>query len=387
MFALEHEFKREKCGGLQMERFRKPGIQVVSLLILTLVLMGCDAKVTTQPPAAQETEKIKVVFIYMGTVGDTGWNYAQDQGRKYLEQQLPYVQTSFIEGVAEFDAEKVLTDLAEKGANVVFATSYGYTEPVINVAKKYPKVIFMHCSGFKTAPNVGTYFGRMYQARYLSGIVAGRVTKTGKIGYVAAYPTPEVVRGINAFTLGVRSVNPNATVKVAWTDTWLNPTAEKDAGNSLIEEDVDLITQHQDTPGPIQAAEEKRVYSIGFNSDMSKFAPEGYLTSSVWNWGPYFVALLETIKEGKWESSRYWGSMADQVVGLAPYGKAVPEDVKIIVAEKKQEIVSGRWDVFTGPIQDQKGQVRVQDGERMSDQEMLGFDWFVAGVDGTILKK
>ena len=193
-------------------------------------------------------------------------------------------------------------------------------DPTINVAKKYPNVIFMHCSGFKTAPNVGTYFGRIYQARYLSGIVAGKSTQSNVIGYVAAHPIPEVVRGINAFTLGVRSVNPDAKVKVIWTNTWYDPAKEKQAALSLLDAGADVIAQHQDTPGPQQAAEERGKLSIGYNTDMSKMAPKAVLTSAIWNWGPYYVNIVDSVKKGTWKSEQYWGSMKDNIVTLAPFG-------------------------------------------------------------------
>ncbi|HHW41523.1 MAG TPA: BMP family ABC transporter substrate-binding protein [Syntrophomonadaceae bacterium] len=369
-----------------MLKLRRVAFWVLLIFILTMGLMGCG-KSTTQPTSSEGKEKLKVAFIYIGPVGDAGWTYAHEQGRKYLEQHVPDIETKIVEKVPEVDGEKVATQLVQEGYKVIFATSFGYMDGIINVAKKYPNIIFLHCSGYKTAPNVGTYFGRMYQARYLSGIVAGKMTKTNKIGYVAAFPIPEVVRGINAFTLGVRAVNPKATVNVVWTNTWLNPALEKDAAKSLLEQGCDIITQHQDSPGPMQAAEEKGAYGIGYNSDMSKYAPKAFLTAPVWNWGPYYVKVINEIKEGKWKSSQYWGPMSDGVVGLAPFSKAVPEDVRKLVEEKKQLIVSGKWDVFTGPIKDQKGEIRVKDGERMTDQAMLSFDWFVEGVQGTIPAK
>jgi len=365
-------------------------ISFVFMLVFVVALVGCGgekpkAQEDKKEPAAKE--KLKVAFIYVGPVGDGGWSYAHDQGRKYLEQQMPDVETSYIESVPEgADSERVLTELVEKGNKIIFATSFGYMDSVIKVAQKYPDVKFLHCSGYKTAENVGTYFGRMYQARYLTGIIAGKTTKSNTIGYVAAFPIPEVIRGINAFTLGVRSVNPNAKVKVVWTNTWYDPAAEKEAAKSLLEAGADVITQHQDTPGPQQAAEEKGKFSIGYNSDMSKMAPKAVMTSAVWNWGPYYVETVKAIKEGTWKSSQYWGPMSDKIVDLAPYGPMVPEDVKKLVEAKKQEILEGKFDVFTGPIKDQTGKERVAAGQKMTDAEMLSFDWFVEGVDGTIPK-
>lgn len=372
-----------------MKGFRGKLVMLVVLLAsMVLLVAGCGGeKKEAAQPDKKDAEKMKVAFMYVGPVGDGGWSYAHDQGRQYLVEKMPDVETSIVESVPEgADAERVLTQLAEAGNKVIFATSFGYMDYVIKVAQKYPDIVFMHCSGFKTADNVGTYFGRIYQARYLTGIVAGKTTKTNTIGYVAAHPIPEVVRGINAFTLGVRSVNPQAKVKVVWTNTWYDPALEKDAGKTLLEQGADVIAQHQDTPGPQQAAEEKGKFSIGYNSDMSKMAPKAVLTSAVWNWGPYYEKTVKSVKEGTWKSEQYWGPMSDNIVGLAPYGPMVSDDIKQTVEASKQKILSGSWDVFTGPIKDQKGAVKVPEGQKMSDADMLSFNWFVEGVDGTIPK-
>lgn len=358
-------------------------------LIVVLMITGCTPKPAVKETASetQKDEKLKVAFIYVGPVGDAGWSFAHDKGREYLVAQMPEVETTFIESVPEgADAERVLTELAEKGNKVIFATSFGYMDYVQNVAKKYPDVTFVHCSGYKTAENVGTYFGRMYQPRYLSGLVAGKKTESNVVGYVAAFPIPEVIRGINAFTLGVKEANPEAVVKVVWTNTWYDPAKEKEAAKSLLDAGADVIAQHQDTPGPQQAAEEKGAFSIGYNTDMSQFAPKAYLTSPVWNWGPYYVETVKAVKEGTWKSDQYWGSMKDGVIELAPMTDLVDEETKTLVESKRNEILSGTWDVFTGEIKDQTGTVRVNAGQKMTDAEMLSFDWFVEGVEGTIPK-
>lgn len=363
-------------------------ILMTVVMALTLVLAGCGGKKEEPKKAAPKTEeKLKVAFVYVGPVGDAGWTYAHDQGRKYLESKVPGVQTVFVESVPEgADSERVITQLVEQGAKIVFTTSFGYMDPTINVAKKYPGVTFMHCSGFKTAPNVGTYFGRMYQPRYLSGIAAGKQTKSDTIGYVAAFPIPEVVRGINAFTLGVRSVNPKAKVKVIWTNTWYDPAKEKQAAMSLLDSGADVIAMHQDTPGPMQAAQEKGKFGISYNTDMAKMAPKAVLTGPVWNWGPYYVKVVESVKNKTWKNEQYWGSMKDNVIDLAPYGPMVTEETKKLIADQKKKIVDGTWDVFWGPIKDQSGAVKVAAGQKMTDAEMLGFNWFVEGVDGTVSK-
>ena len=360
------------------------------LLALSLALAGCGGDQKKEEPkkeAPKAAEKLKVAFVYVGPVGDAGWTYAHEQGRKYLMSKMPDVDSVIVESVPEgADSERVITQLVEQGAKIVFTTSFGYMDPTLNVAKKYPNVTFMHCSGFKTAPNVGTYFGRMYQARYLSGIAAGKQTTSNVIGYVAAFPIPEVVRGINAFTLGVRSVNPQAKVKVLWTNTWYDPAKEKQAAMSLLDAGADVIAQHQDTPGPMQAAEEKGKFGIGYNTDMSKMAPKAVLTSPVWNWGPYYVKVVEAVKNKSWKNDQYWGSMAENIVELAPYGPMVKDDTRKLIDDAKKKIVGGQWDVFHGPVKDQTGAVKIAAGQKMSDADLLGFNWFVEGVDGTIPK-
>ncbi len=363
----------------------------ILVLLISLAAAGCGGGGIDENK--NEVEKLKVGFVYIGSVKDGGWSQAHDEGRQYLEKELPYVDASdYVENVPESpgDAERVITQLAEQGNKIIFTTSFGYMDPTINVAKNYPDVTFLHCSGYKTAENVGAYFGRMYQARYLSGLVAGKATVSNIIGYVAAMPIPEVIRGINAFTLGVKKVNPEAKVKVVWTNTWIDPSAAKRAAEALLDAGADVITQHQDSPAPQQAAQAAGKLGIGYNSDMSKAAPKAVMTSPIWNWGPYYVETVKAIKEGTWDSTpkcaslTYWGGLEDGVVGLAPFGPMVPDEVKQLVEQEKQRIISGAWDVFTGPIKDQKGEVRIADGKRMTDEEMLNMNWFVEGVEGTI---
>lgn len=374
----------------------KKGIRLLLTLLLVLavavVAAGCGGQKPTnskdggQQSAASEQgdDKFKVAFIYVGPVGDLGWSWTHDQGRQYMVEKLPWVETSYIESVPEgADAERVLTELAEKGNKVIFATSFGYMDYVIKVAEKYPDIVLMHCSGYKTAKNVGTYFGAMEEPRYLSGMVAGKMTKTNILGYVAAYPIPEVIRGINAFTLGVRAVNPEAEVRVVWTQTWYDPATEKQAALRLLDAGADVIAQHQDTPGPQQAAEERGAYAVGYNCDMREFAPKASLTSPVWNWGPYYTKVVESVKNGTWQKEEYYGNMKDGTVDLGPYNEIVPQDVHDLVDARKQEIIEGKFYVFQGPIKDQEGKARVAEGQQMTLEEVLNVDWFVEGVVGS----
>ncbi len=354
---------------------------VVSLLLIAVMLLtACGPKATPTP------EVFKVAFVYIGPPGDLGWTYEHDRGRKYLEQQLDgKVETATVENVPEGpDAARVIRQYAQQGYNMIFATSFGYMDAMLEVAQEYPDIYFEHCSGYKTAENMATYFGRMYQPRYLSGIVAGRMTKSNIIGYVAAHPIPEVIRGINAFTLGVRSVNPDAEVHVVWTNTWYDPVKEREAAVALLDEGADIIAQHQDTTEPQKAAQERGALSIGYDSDMRQFVGDTVLTGPVWNWGVYYVKTVEDALNGTWKTHQYWGGMADGVVQLADFSPKVPQEVQDEVNAAKEKIISGEWDVFCGPIIDQDGNVVVAEGECMSDGDMLNMNFFVEGVVGSI---
>ncbi len=329
---------------------------------------------------------IKVGFIYVGSVGDAGWTYAHDVGRRYLEEHLPGVITDYLESIPEGEESyRYIVDYIKKGYKVIFTTSFGYMDQTEKAAEKYPNVYFFHCSGYKyNDKNFSAYFGRMYQARFLTGIVAGMMTKSNIIGYVAAHPIPEVIRGINAFALGVKLVNPKAKVHVVWTHTWYDPATEREAAISLLDAGADVITQHQDSPAPVQAAAERGKYAIGYNSDMSMFAPEAHLTAPVWNWGPFYVKAVKEIMNGTWKSGFYWLGLKEGIVDIAPFGPAVPDKVKAVVNAFKELIKEGKFDPFTGPIYDQKGNLKVKAGEKLSDKELLEMNWFVDNVVGEI---
>jgi len=357
---------------------------LVFTLITSLVLVGCGSSKKT---GTKDTKKPVVGFIYVGPVGDGGYTYSHDMGRKGLEKQLG-VKTIYKESVKEnvADVEQTCEQMISQGANVIVGTSFGFMDGMVASAKKHPDVKYLHASGYKTSTNMSNYFGRIYQARYLSGIVAGMKTKTNKIGYVAAYSIPEVVRGINAFTLGVQSVNPKAVVKVKWTNTWYDPAKEKEAGKALIAEGVDVITQHQDTAGPLEAAEEAGISAIGYNTDMSAKVPKSYMTAPVWNWTPYYVEQIKAIQAGTWKSGSYWKGLESGVVSLAPLTKNAPVGAAAAVAKAKTDILSGKNKIFVGPLVDQTGAVKVVKGKVMTDKELLSFNWFVKGVEGKIAK-
>ncbi len=365
-------------------------VLLIALLAITLVV-GCSKPAPAPNPAPgpepNKPEETIVGFVYIGPPGDGGWTYAHDEGRKYLEKELSSlgVKTIYKENVPEDQqSEKVMRDMIDQGAKIIFAASFGYMDHMEKVSKEFPDVKFMHCSGYKSGPNFGNYFGRIEEPRYLSGIIAGLKTKTNKIGYVGAFDIPEVVRGINAFTLGAQSVNPDVEVIVKWTGTWYDPATEKEAAIALLDEGVDIIAQHQDTAGPQVAAEERGKFSIGYNSDMAAMAPKAYMTAPVWNWGPYYVKQVKAVIDGTWKPEAYWGGMKDGIVELAPLTANAPEGGKEAVEKAKADILSGKLQVFAGPLVNQEGKEMVPAGSSLSDKEQLEMKWFVKGVKGKI---
>ncbi|PID58141.1 BMP family ABC transporter substrate-binding protein [candidate division KSB3 bacterium] len=317
--------------------------------------------------AASEEKTMKAAFVYISAVGDHGWSYAHDLARKYMEDSLG-VETAYTENVFGPDIERVIRGYAQKGYDIIFTTSFEYMDPTIEVAADFPNIVFEHCSGFKTAENAGNYFGRIYQARYLSGLVAGKMTKSNIIGYVAAHPIPEVIRGINSFTKGVRETNPEAVVKVVWTGSWYDPAKEKEAALSLISADADVIAQHQDSPAAQEAAQDNNIYSIGYNTDMSHFAPDAHLTAPIWNWKTYYERIVDEVKSGTWTAESYWGGLGDGLVDISDFGPMVPQDVIDMVMDRRQEIIDGTFSVWPDT----------------SDEELLSMNYFIEGVEGKI---
>ena len=363
-----------------MKRIR-PLVVILLLIVLVGVLAGCAPK--EEAPVEEET--IKVAFIYVGPKNDGGWSQSHDEGRLYLEQQLPYVETTYTENVPEgAPCEKVIRDYCNEGYDVIFTTSFGFMDPTLNVAGDYPDVVFQHCSGFKTAENMGNYFGRMYEPDYLAGLVAGMMTESNYIGFVAPFSIPEVVREIDTFTIGVREVNPNAEVHVIWINSWFDPAIEASAAETFLANGADIIASGVDSPAALQAAEKAGKYGIGYDMDMASFAPAAVLTSRIWHWGIYYKQVLEAVHNGTWTAGEYWDGMEVGIVELAPYGPMVPQEVRDYVENRKQMILNGDYDPFMGPIYDQNGTLRVNEGEELSDGEKLSIQWFVDGVIGTI---
>ena len=331
--------------------------------------------------------KVKVGVIYINPTNDGGWSQAHANGFKAAVAAIgaDKVELKEMESIPDNDAQKTetaLKQLAEEGCQIIFATSYGYMDTVEKVAKEYPNIKFEHCSGYKTAENLATYFGQIEQPRYLSGIVAGMMTKSNKIGYVAAQKIPECIRGINAFALGVRSVNPDAEVQVIWTNTWYDPQVEKEAAISLIDAGCDVLTQHQDSTAVQTAAQEKGVFGIGYDNPMySEAIKDAYLTAPIWLWGSYYQTRIQAVLDGTWKTGEYWGGMKDGIIGLDTMTALVPQDVQTKVNSLVDTMKSkGNDFVFAGPIKDNAGTERIAAGASLDKAGQMSMDWYVEGV-------
>ena len=333
-------------------------------------------------------DPVKVGFVYVGPVSDHGWTYRHDLGRQAIEAQLgDKVETTFVESVAEgADAERVVRKLASTGHDLIFTTSFGFMNPTVKVAKDFPDVKFEHATGYKRSDNVSTYAARFYEGRSVLGTMAGMMTKTNTVGYIGSFPIPEVVRGINAFTIAMREVNPDAIVKVVWVNSWYDPGKEADAAKALIDQGADIITQHTDSPAPLQVAEERGVQGFGQASDMSAFAPKAQLTSIIDDWNDYYVARTKAIIDGTWESQDTWDGIASGMVAFPEYNADVPDDVKAAAEIVREGIVDGTLHAFQGPIMNQAGEEILAEGEVLDDGALLGMNFYVEGVQGELPK-
>ena len=340
------------------------------------------------PALAQDDGPFKVGFVYVGPVGDHGWTYRHDLGRQAIEEAYGEdVQTTFVESVPEgADAERVIRRLASEGHGLIFTTSFGFMNPTVKVAREFPDVRFEHATGYKQAENLSTYSARFYEGRAVIGTMAGMMTESDVIGYIGSFPIPEVVRGINAFTIAMRKVNPDAEVKVVWVNSWYDPGKEADAARALIDQGADVITQHTDSPAPLQVAQERGVVGFGQASDMSAFAPEAQLTSIIDDWNDYYVTRTGAAMDGSWTSQDVWYGIADGMVAFADYADAVPEDVREAAEAVRESIVDGSMHPFQGPIANQAGEEVVAEGETLDDAALLGMNYYVEGVQGELPK-
>ena len=352
-------------------------MKILKLLAATLVAATLGVSASADAPK----DKAKVGFIYVGPTGDHGWTYRHDIGRQQVEEAYgDRVETTFVESVPEgADAERVLTQMALQGADIIFATSFGYMDPVINVAKKFPNVKFEHATGYKQSENAANYGLKLYQARHVQGIIAGMMTKTNTICYIASFPIPEVMREINTFYLGAKKKNPDVELKITWVYTWYDPGKEKDAAVAMIQQGCDIVAQHTDSPAPLQAAEEAGVLGFGQASDQMKFAPNAQLTATIDNWGPYYIKKVGQVLDGTWETGDYFGHMNEGAVQMAPFAN-MPADVQAEAQRVKDAISAGELFGFTGPINKQDGTVFLKEGEVATRQQLDTMMFYVEGI-------
>ena len=317
-------------------------------------------------------DKLKVGFIYVGPIGDHGWTYMHDKSRLAVEKAFgDKVETVYLESVKYGpDAERAIRAMAKDGADIIFATSFGYMEPMLKVAKEFPKVKFEHATGYKTNDNMSVYSSKFYQGRYIQGVIAGHISQKGKAGYIASFPIPEVIRGINAFYLGATSVNPKFDLDIVWVNTWYDPVKEGDAAKVLIAEGSDIITPHTDSPAALQTAEKAGVYAFGQASDMIQFAPKAQLTAIIDDWSPYVVARVKAVMDGTWKKSDTWGDMKSGMVKMAPYTNMSPS-IAALAAQLEGNIKNGTFDPFGG---------------KYTTGELLGMNKYVKGIDASIPK-
>lgn len=332
-------------------------------------------------------DKLKVGFIYVGPIGDHGWTYRHDIGRQDVEKHFgDKVETTYIESVKYGpDAERAIRSMAKGGADIIFATSFGYMEPMLKVAKEFPNVKFEHATGYKQSKNMASYGLRLYQARHVQGIIAGMMTKTNKICYVGAFPIPEVIREINTFYLGAKKMNPEVDIDIVWVNSWYNPPKEADAAAVMIAEGCDMVAQHTDSPAPLQTAQKNGVTGFGQASDQIRFAPKAQLTATIDNWSPYYIKKVQAVLDGNWKSGDYFGHMKDDVVQMAPFTN-MPIDVQAFAQKIKEGIRDGKYFAFTGPIKDNTGKLQLKDGEIASDAHLNSMMYYVEGIDATVPK-
>jgi basic membrane protein A and related proteins len=356
---------------------------VSAALLVALVAASCGGD--DGDAGGDGGEAFKVGFIYIGPPGDAGWTFQHDEARKFVESELgDEVETTFLDSVPEANSAPAIDQLISQGNEMIFATSFGYGDTVIQKAQANPEVVFEHATGFQRADNVSTYFVQHWEPSYLLGIIAGRMTKSNRLGYVGSFPIPEVIRDVNSFTLGAQSVNPDVRVNMVFINTWFDPPKEKQAAKGLIDAGADVLFGIEDSPSVLQEAAANGVHAATWNSDMSRFGPDAFLSAVVLNWGEHYVERVRAAMDGSWEAEDYWGTLEEGAVELAPYGEAVSEEVREEVDEKLEGFKDGSFNPFVGPISDQEGNVRFEEGHEVTFEEFVEWNWFVEGVEGTL---
>ena len=344
------------------------------------------SSLAAEPSQSASKSPVKAAFVYVTPVFDAGWTHQHDQGRKAVEKALGNaVKTTVVDNVAEgADSERVVRDLAQQGHDVIFTTSFGYMEPTLKVAKEFPNVKFESITGYKTDVNVSVANARYYEGRYLAGVAAGRMTQSNVVGYVAGFPIPEVLQGLNAFTLGMRSVNPQAQVKVIWLNSWFDPAKERDAAFALFNQSVDVITFHTASNAVMVAAQERGKMAIAYHSDMRKVAPDAQLMAVTHEWGTYYTQRVLAVQKGQWRTGNVWGGLKEGMIRVGDYGPKLPAKVRDEIVKLQQDIVQGKRHPFQGPIVDNEGKAIVAAGQKLSDVQILNMNYGVAGVMGKI---
>ncbi len=366
---------------------------VVKMVALTAVaaaaLVGCGKKEEApkaEAPAAAKAEPLKIAFAYVGPVGDGGWTFAHDNGRKALEAEFgDKIVTSFVEKVPESaDAERVIRDMAGQGNKLIFGTTFGYMEPMLKAAADLKDVKFEHATGYKTAENMRTYDSRTYQGAYMAGVIAGKMTKTNTVGVVGSIPIPEVIRNINSFTMGAQSVNPKIKTKVVWVNDWFNPPKETEAATALINGGADVLMQNTDSPAVLQTAEKMGKRAFGWDSDMTAYGPKAHLGSAVINWGPYYIKATRDALEGKWATGQSWWGVKEGAIDFVSVAADVPEDTKKKLEEVKAGLKAGTFEIWKGPILGQDGKEVLAKDAVADDKFLGGINFYVKGVEGKI---
>ncbi|SDO31555.1 simple sugar transport system substrate-binding protein [Rhodoferax sp. OV413] len=375
-------------------------IQIAAASAVAAALAGCGKKEEPAPapaaapaasaPAAEapppKPEPLKIAFAYVGPVGDGGWTFAHDNGRKALEKEFgDKISTSFVESVPESaDAERVLRDMASNGNKLVFGTTFGYMESMLKVAADFKDVKFEHATGYKTADNMATYDSRTYEGAYMAGVIAGKMTKSNTLGVVGSVPIPEVIRNINSFTLGAQSVNPKIKTKVVWVNEWFSPPKETEAATALINGGADILFQNTDSPAVLKTAESKGKRAFGWDSDMTAYGPKAHLASSVINWGPYYIKTTKDALDGKWASGKSWWGVKEGAIDIVSIAEDVPAETKAKIDEIKKGLADGSFAIWKGPIVDQAGKVVVAKDAVADDAFLGGVNFYVKGVEGKI---
>ena len=368
---------------------------LLSTLAGALALAGCGkeepkpaakAEAPAAPATAPKPEPMKIAFAYVGPVGDGGWTFAHDLGRKEAEKEFgDRIKTSFVENVPESaDAERVIRDMASQGNKLIFGTTFGYMEPMLKLAPEFKDVKFEHATGYKTADNMRVYDVRAYEGAYVAGIIAGKMTKTNTLGFVASIPIPEVIRNINAFTLGAQSVNPKVKTKVVWVNKWFDPGKEAEAATALINGGADVLLQNTDSPAVLQTAEKMGKYAFGWDSNMTSYGPKAHLGSSIINWAPYYKKAIKDALDGTWKGETNWWGMKEGAIDIVALGDMVPADVKKLAEDKKAEIKDGKFNVWTGPLTGSDGKEVLAKDAKGDDKFVSGIMFYVKGVEGKV---